>query len=176
MCLAGRGSVVPLFERQIVAGGPVTVTHRDITRFYMTIPEAVRLVIQAAAFTQGGDLFMLEMGERIRISELAERMIRLRGLRPGVDIHIEFSGLRPGEKLHEELIEAEERRENTEHAQICRVLAGSRLASGSDLQTLEDWIKTTLLLPEEPLREALHSYARDGLAQLVMAGDGGQTA
>ena len=169
--LGSRGSVVPLFEKQILAGGPVTVTHRDITRFYMTIPEAVRLVIQAAVFTQGGDLFMLEMGESISINELAERMIRLRGLRPGVDIPIEFSGLRPGEKLHEELIEAEERRENTEHAQICRVLAGSRLASGSDLQTLEDWIRATLLIPEDRLKEALHSYASEGLDQLVGVGD-----
>ena len=169
--LGSRGSVVPLFEKQILAGGPVTVTHRDITRFYMTIPEAVRLVIQSAVFTQGGDLFMLEMGESISINELAERMIRLRGLRPGVDIPIEFSGLRPGEKLHEELIEAEERRENTEHAQICRVLAGSRLASESDLQTLEDWIRTILLIPEDRLKEALHSYASEGLDQLVGVGD-----
>ena len=79
--------------------------------------------------------------------------------------------LLPGEKLHEELIEAEERRENTEHAQICRVLAGSRLASGSDLQTLEDWIRTTLLIPEDRLKEALHSYASEGLDQLVGVGD-----
>ena len=173
--LGSRGSVVPLFERQIAAGGPVTVTHRDITRFYMTIPEAVRLVIQAVVFTQGGDLFMLEMGERIRIAELAERMIRLRGLRPGVDIPIEFSGLRPGEKLHEELIEAEERREATAHMQICRVLEGSRVANAGKLQQLEDWISSTLLLPEDQLYTALRRYGRDGIGHLGMAVESGQT-
>lgn len=174
--LGSRGSVVPLFERQIAAGGPVTVTHRDITRFYMTIPEAVRLVIQAVVFTQGGDLFMLEMGERIRIAELAERMIRLRGLRPDVDIPIEFIGLRPGEKLHEELIEAEERREATAHTQICRVLAGSRVASAGKLQQIEDWISSTLLLPEDQLHAALRRYGRDGIGPLAMAVEAGQTA
>jgi len=174
--LGSRGSVVPLFERQIAAGGPVTVTHRDITRFYMTIPEAVRLVIQAVVFTQGGDLFMLEMGERIRIAELAERMIRLRGLRPGVDIPIEFSGLRPGEKLHEELIEAEERREETAHTQIYRVLAGSRVANPSKLQQLEDWINSILLLPEDQLYAALRRYGSDGIGPLSIAVEEGQTA
>ncbi len=174
--LGSRGSVVPLFERQIAAGGPVTVTHRDITRFYMTIPEAVQLVIQAAVFTRGGDLFMLEMGERIRITELAERMIRLRGLRPGVDILIEFCGLRPGEKLHEALIEAEERREATTHSQICRVLAGSRMSSGSDIQLLEDWILSTLSLPEDELHAALRRYGREGLGQSTIAVKQGQAA
>ncbi len=172
--LGSRGSVVPLFERQIAAGGPITVTHRDITRFYMTIPEAVRLVIQAAVFTRGGDLFMLEMGERIRIVELAERMIRLRGLRPGVDIPIEFTGLRPGEKLHEELIEAEERREATAHAQIYRVLAGSRRSNGSDLRPFEEWIQSTLQLPEDELHARLRSYGRTGLGRPAMAAVEGQ--
>ena len=142
----------------------------------MTIPEAVRLVIQAVVFTQGGDLFMLEMGERIRIAELAERMIRLRGLRPGVDIPIEFSGLRPGEKLHEELIEAEERREETAHTQIYRVLAGSRVANPSKLQQLEDWINSILLLPEDQLYAALRRYGSDGIGPLSIAVEEGQTA
>ena len=167
--LGSRGSVVPLFERQIDAGGPVTVTHRDMTRFYMTIPEAVQLVIQAAVFTSGGDLFMLEMGEQIRITELAERMIRLRGLRPGVDIEIEFSGLRPGEKLHEALIEGTEHRQDTRHSQICRVLAGSRMSNGSDIQHLEDWITSTLSLPEQEIHDALRRYGRKGLGQSVIA-------
>ena len=160
--LGSRGSVVPLFERQIVAGGPITVTHPDITRFYMTIPEAVRLVIQASALTGSGDLFMLEMGESIRIAELAERMIRLHGLRPEVDIKIEFTGLRPGEKLHEELIEMEERREVTSYAQIYKVLPGSRKANNSDLDSLDEWVYSALDLPENELESALRSYSSGG--------------
>jgi FlaA1/EpsC-like NDP-sugar epimerase len=119
---------------------------------------------------------MLEMGERIRIVELAERMIRLRGLRPGVDIPIEFTGLRLGEKLHEELIEAEERREATAHAQIYRVLAGSRGSNGSDLRLLEGWIQSTLSLPENELHALLRSYGRTGLGRLVMTPVEGQEA
>lgn len=161
--LGSRGSVVPLFEKQIAAGGPITVTHPDITRFYMTIPEAVRLVIQASALTRGGDLFMLEMGESIRISELAERMIRLHGLRPEVDIQIEFTGLRPGEKLHEELIENEESREATNHAQIYRVLSGRRKFNKLDLALLEQWVYSALDLPENDLEKNLRSYSSDGV-------------
>ncbi len=161
--LGSRGSVVPLFEKQIASGGPVTVTHPDITRFYMTIPEAVRLVIQASALTRGGDLFMLEMGESIRIAELAERMIRLHGLRPDVDIPIEFTGLRPGEKLHEELIENEESREATNHAQIYRVLSGRRQSNKLALSMLEQWVSSALNLPENDLETTLRSYSSDGV-------------
>jgi FlaA1/EpsC-like NDP-sugar epimerase len=128
----------------------------------MTIPEAVRLVIQASALTSGGDLFMLEMGESIRITELAERMIRLHGLRPEVDIKIEFTGLRPGEKLHEELIEAEERRKATNHAQIYKVVPGSRKSNNSDLDSLDEWIYSALDLPENELESQLRSYSGDG--------------
>jgi FlaA1/EpsC-like NDP-sugar epimerase len=101
--LGSRGSVVPTFERQIENGGPVTVTAKDMTRYFITISEAVNLVIHAACLTRGGDLFMLNMGDEVRIVELAERMIRLRGLRPYKDIEIRFTGVRPGEKLHEQL-------------------------------------------------------------------------
>jgi len=101
--IGSRGSVVEIFNRQIDAGGPVTVTHPDMTRYFMTIPEAVNLVIHAACLTQGDDLFMLNMGEDIPIVALAERMIRMRGLRPHEDIEIKFTGIRKGEKLHEKL-------------------------------------------------------------------------
>ena len=108
--LGSSGSVIPLFREQIRRGGPVTVTHPNITRYFMTIPEAAQLVIQAGAMGQGGDVFVLDMGEPVRIAELAEKMVNLSGLsvrseaNPNGDIAIEFSGLRPGEKLYEELL------------------------------------------------------------------------
>lgn len=119
--LGSRGSVVPTFERQIEQGGPVTVTHPDMTRYFMSVSEAVSLIIQAATLTEGGDLFMLDMGQRIRIDELARRLIRLRGLRPEVDIPIVYTGVRPGEKLHEELLGNGEEREPTPHPHIFRI-------------------------------------------------------
>ncbi|NLX10369.1 MAG: polysaccharide biosynthesis protein [Chloroflexi bacterium] len=121
--LGSRGSVVPTFNRQIDAGGPVTVTHQDMTRYFLTIPEAVNLVIHAASLTQGDDLFMLRMGEVVRIVELAERMIRMRGLRPYQDVDIQFTGMRPGEKLHEQLHTDYENIVETVHPNIVQLVS-----------------------------------------------------
>lgn len=119
--LGSRGSVVPTFNRQIDQGGPVTVTDPEMTRYFMSISEATNLVIHAAAMTTGDDVFVLRMGEVVKIVDLAERMIRLRGLRPKVDIPIEFTGIRPGEKLHEQLYELDENPQSTKHPYIIKI-------------------------------------------------------
>jgi FlaA1/EpsC-like NDP-sugar epimerase len=123
--LGSAGSVVPLFREQIRNGGPVTVTHPEVTRFFMTIPEACQLIMKAAAIGQDGEVFVLDMGEPIRIGYLAEQMIRLSGKRPGADIAIEYVGLRPGEKMHEELFLGSEKLQPTGYAKLMLAQATS---------------------------------------------------
>ncbi|CAA7599638.1 NAD(P)-binding domain protein [Acididesulfobacillus acetoxydans] len=116
--LGSRGSVIPTFKRQIAKGGPVTVTHPEMVRFFMTIPEAAQLVIQAGAMARGGEIFILDMGKPVKILDLARDLIRLSGFEPDVDIPIKFTGMRPGEKLYEELLTAEEGTSATKHKRI----------------------------------------------------------
>jgi FlaA1/EpsC-like NDP-sugar epimerase len=152
--LSSRGSVVPAFEQQIRSGGPVKVTHPDMTRYFMSITEAVRLVIQSATLTKGQDVFMLDMGDRIKIDDLARRLIRLRGARPGIDIPIIYTGIRPGEKLHEELISPNETSHETRHQCIFRIQKNNRV----DPEELAGQIDKLLPLAKEHRNEELGQH------------------
>ena len=116
--LGSSGSVIPLFRKQLAAGGPLTVTDPEVTRFFMTIPEACRLVLEAATMGKGREIYVFDMGEPMRIADLADKMIRLSGLEPGKDIEIVYTGLRPGEKLYEELLATSENTLPTHHPRI----------------------------------------------------------
>jgi FlaA1/EpsC-like NDP-sugar epimerase len=143
--LASRGSVVPLFVRQILAGGPVTVSHEAATRYFMSVREACVLVVQASVMGRGGEIFILKMGEPIRISELARDLIALHGFRPGTDIRIEWTGLRPGEKLHEALVAEGESAEASSHPHILRAYP----APPPGVDVLESLARLTRLAGDE---------------------------
>ncbi len=152
--LGSAGSVVPLFQTQIQQGGPVTVTHPEITRYFMTIPEAVRLILQAGSMGMGGEIFVLDMGEPIKIVDLAEQMICLSGMEPEKDIKIEFTGLRPGEKLFEELFHKAESLMGTTHPKI--MLSASREVDWDEMQSLLEKLRVSCVEREvEKLRVLL---------------------
>ena len=136
--LGSRGSVIPLFKQQIANGGPITVTHPDMKRFFMTIPEAVHLVLQAAAMGKGGEVFILRMGEQIKIMQLADDLIRLSGLEPEKDIEIVFTGIRPGEKLSEELWDQWATFEPTTHSDILQLVDEDLLSTAELRQTVNE--------------------------------------
>jgi FlaA1/EpsC-like NDP-sugar epimerase len=158
--------VVPLFQGQIARGGPVTITHPEATRFFMSIPEAVQLILEAYGLAKGGEIFLLDMGQPVRIVEMAEDLIRLSGKEPYTDVDIVFTGLRPGEKLHEKLMTAEEDALPTPHPKI-RILKPSPIDREQTLQKIDrlnqlvysangNPLSAETLLPQ--LRELLPEY------------------
>ncbi len=153
--LGSRGSVVPLFTEQIANGGPVTVTHPDITRFFMTIPEAAMLVLNAALYSQGGDISVLDMGKQYRVLDIAKRLIRLHGLEVDKDIHIKITGLRPGEKLYEELYYSYELYEPTGHPKISRIVKPDISLSEDQIAQMKQLKWNIFLYSEKKVRTLL---------------------
>lgn len=155
--LGSNGSVIPLFKKQIAEGGPVTLTHKEITRYFMLIPEAAQLVLQAGAYAKGGEIFILDMGSSVKIYDLAENLIKLSGFKPGKDIEIKITGLRPGEKLYEELLMDEEGLIQTENEKIFIGKPGE-----FDINILKENIDELIKVGEEEcsesLREKLHEF------------------
>ncbi len=159
--LGSRGSVIPTFLNQIKNGGPVTVTHPEMRRYFMTIPEAVQLVLQAGALGKGGELFVLDMGESVKIVDLARDLIRLSGLEEGVDVDIEYSGVRPGEKLYEEVLFGDEAIRPTAHPKV--LCTDLKAADTGILERLDLFVKSAVTSEdqENKLRELLHTLVPD---------------
>jgi len=157
--LGSRGSVIPTFMKQIADGGPVTVTHPEMRRYFMTIPEAVQLVLQAGALGTGGELFVLDMGEPLKISDLARDLIRLSGLEEGVDISIEYTGVRPGEKLYEEVLFGGEDIRPTNHPKVLRAMG--------DVSEPELSVAVEGLIRSAATQPSTDAYLRDQIRTLV---------
>jgi FlaA1/EpsC-like NDP-sugar epimerase len=157
--MGSRGSVVPLFLRQIERGGPVLLTDPETTRYYMSAEEAARLVVQAASFAEQGQVFILDMGEKIRTADLAEKMIRLKGHEPGRDIQIVYTGLRPGESLHEELVGASETLVSTHHPKIF-LTQGRATVTRAELVSKINELVNNLPRGREEIAARLHALAR----------------
>ena len=160
--LGSRGSVVPLFKNQIARGGPITVTHPEMRRYFMTIPEAVHLVLQAAAMGEGGEVFLLNMGQQVKILDLAEDLIRLSGLEPHRDIEITFTGIRPGEKLSEDLWEEGMKSQPTKHSEIYRAAEEEKVNGDQLERAVEDLARLSRQSETESLIRLLNEFLPSG--------------
>jgi FlaA1/EpsC-like NDP-sugar epimerase len=155
--LGSNGSVIPLFKKQIAEGGPVTVTDKRIIRYFMTIPEAVSLVLQAAHYAKGGEIFILDMGEPVKIDDLARNLIQLSGYTPDVDIKVKYTGLRPGEKLYEELLMSEEGMQDT---------ANKLIHIGKPIEMDDEWFEEKLMKLDEASHQEVE-YMKKLVAEIV---------
>jgi FlaA1/EpsC-like NDP-sugar epimerase len=162
--LGSSGSVIPTFRRQIAAGGPVTVTHPEVTRYFMSVAEAVGLVLTAGRFGKGGEIFVLDMGEPVKIEEMARQLIELSGFEAGREIEIRYTGLRPGEKLYEELTHNEEVTDKTDHPKIWRLKSQSlHLLQSDEIEAsiftiVEESAKGNNSLAKQKIKELIPEY------------------